>query len=86
MENKEIVKQMVDLHKTSFDNSFNMLVSLQDQMEKMVNTFVDQAPWLPAEGKKAIGNLVSTYKKGREDFRKLVDDGYRKVEDYIGKE
>jgi hypothetical protein len=83
MENKELLKQMVDLQKTSFDNGFNMLVSLQDQMEKMVNTFVDQAPWLPAEGKKAFTNLVTTVKKGREDLKKLVDDGYKKVEDYI---
>ncbi|HOS96509.1 MAG TPA: hypothetical protein PLR71_03320 [Deltaproteobacteria bacterium] len=85
MENKELVKQMVNLQKTSFENGFNMLVSLQDQMEKMVNTFVDQAPWLPAEGKKALANLTATYKKGREDLKKLVDDGYRKVEEYIGK-
>ncbi len=85
MENKELVKQMVELHKTSFDNSFNMLVTLQDQMEKMVNSFVDQAPGLPAEGKKAFSNLVSTFKKGREDFRKVVDDGYKKVEEYISK-
>ena len=85
MENKELVKQMVDLHKTSFDNGFNMLITLQDQMEKMVNSFVDQAPWLPAEGKKAIANLVTTYKKGREDFKKLVDDGYKKVEETLSK-
>jgi len=85
MEKKELVKQMVALHKTSFDNSFNMLVNLQDQMEKMVNTFVDQASWLPADGKKAFSSLITTYKKGREDLKKLVDDGYRKVEDYIEK-
>ena len=85
MENKEIVKQMVELHKTSFDNSFNMLITLQDQMEKMMNAFVDQAPWLPAEGKKTFVNLVSTYKKGREDFKKLVDDGYKKVEETLAK-
>ncbi|HVN72402.1 MAG TPA: hypothetical protein VMU10_10320 [Desulfomonilia bacterium] len=85
MENKELVKQMVELHKTSFDNSFNMLITLQDQMEKMMNAFVDQAPWLPAEGKKTFVNLVSTYKKGREDFKKLVDDGYKKVEETLAK-
>jgi len=85
MENKELVKQVVELHKTSFDNSFNMLITLQDQMEKMVNSFVEQAPWLPADGKKAVTNLVSTYKKGREDFKKVVDDGYKKVEEYISK-
>lgn len=85
MENKELVKQMVSLQKTSFDNGFNMLVALQDQMEKMVNTFVDQSPWLPTEGRKAFANLITTYRKGREDLKKLVDDGYKKVEDYIGK-
>jgi hypothetical protein len=85
MENKDMIKQMVMLHKTTFDNSFNMLTNLQDQMEKMVNNFADQAPWLPAEGKKAFANLVNTYKKGREDFKKLVDDGYKKVDEYIEK-
>jgi hypothetical protein len=85
MENKELVKQMVELHKTSFDNSFNMLITLQEQMEKMMNSFVDQAPWLPEDGKKAIGNLVDTYKKGREDFKKIVDDGYKKVEEFLAK-
>ena len=85
MENKELVKQMVELHKTTFDNSFNMLVTLQDQMEKMVNSFVEKAPGLPAEGKKTFSTLVSTFKKGREDFRKVVDDGYKKVEEYIAK-
>ncbi len=85
MENKELVKQIVALHKASFDNSYNMLVTLQEQMEKMMNSFVDQAPWLPEEGKKVITNLVGTYKKGREDFRKVVNDGYKKVEDYLAK-
>ena len=85
MENKDLVKQMVELQKTSFENSFNMLITVQDQMEKMVNSFVEQAPWLPAEGKKAISNLVITYKKGREDFRKVVDDGYKKVDEYLSK-
>jgi hypothetical protein len=85
MENKELVKQMVELHKTSFDNSFSMLTTLQEQMEKMVDSFVAQAPWLPEDGKKAIGNLVVTYKRGREDFKKLVDDGYKKVEDFLAK-
>jgi hypothetical protein len=76
---------MVALHKTSFENSFKMLATLQEQMEKVLSSFVDQTPGLPEEGKKAIANLVGTYKKGREDFKKLVDDGYKKVDDFLGK-
>jgi len=85
MDNKALVKQMVEMHKLSFDNGFTMLATLQEQMEKMVSSFVDQAPWLPEEGKKAIASLVGSYKKGREDFKKLVDDGYKKVEESLAK-
>lgn len=82
MENKEVAKQIIDLHKSSFDNSFNILISLQDMM---LNNFMEQALWLPPEGKKAFTNMMSIYKKGREDFKKLMDDGYKKVEEYISK-
>lgn len=85
MENKEMIKQMIELHKTSFNMSFNMLTNLQDQMDKMVNSFMDQATWLPGEGRKAFETLLGNFKKGREDFKKLVDDGYKKVEEYITK-
>jgi hypothetical protein len=43
-----------EFHKTSFDTTcFNMLVTLQDQMEKMVNSFVDQTRGFP-RGEKGI--------------------------------
>jgi hypothetical protein len=83
MENKELMKQMVGLYKTSFDNSFNMLAAFQDQMEKMVHAFNGQAPWLPAESKEALNTLIGSYKTGREDFKKLVDEAYEKVEQYV---
>lgn len=83
MENKEIMKQMMELNKTSFENSFNMLVTIQDQMEKMVNNFVDMSPWFPSEGKKAFVNMMSMCKKSREEFKKILDDGYKKIEEYI---
>ena len=41
MENKEIVKQMVYLHKTSFHNYFSTSVMPQDQTGKLLKTFVD---------------------------------------------
>jgi hypothetical protein len=49
----------------------------------MVQTFIDQSPWLPEEGKKAIKDWVKAYQKGREDFKKTVDTNYQKVEDFF---
>ena len=79
MDNKEIVKQMIDLHKTSFGNVFSTMVTLQDQAEKIMKTFVDQTPGITDEGKKVMDQLNSVYKKNRDDFKKAVDEGYEKV-------
>ena len=83
MDTEKMAKQMIDFHKATFDNTFNAMVMLQDQTEKMVNTFLAQATWLPEEGKRVIDEWLSAYKKGREDFRQIVDDNFSKVEDFF---
>ncbi len=80
MKPEELAKQMIDFNKSTFDNSFGMMVLLQEQMEKTTNAFIEQAAWLPEEGRKVLREWVSTYKKGREDFKKLVDESYQKVD------
>lgn len=83
MDSAKIAKQMIDFQKTTFDNSFSAMVMLQEQTEIMANTLLDQATWMPAEGKKAINDWVKSYKKGREDFKKIVDENFKKVEDFF---
>ncbi|MBE9569303.1 MAG: hypothetical protein IMF11_01640 [Proteobacteria bacterium] len=83
MDQKDIFKQMINFNKTAIDNTFNAMVMLQDQMERMVSMGLDQATGLPEEGKKAIDEWVKTYKKGREDYKKAVDEGFKKVEDFF---
>ena len=83
MEHKQIAKQMIQFNKTAFDNSFNAMTMVYQQNEKMLETFVSQAAWLPEEGKKAIKDWVNAYRTGCDDFKKLVDDSYAKVEAYF---
>ena len=83
MDTGKMAKQMIDFHKATFDNTFNAMVMLQDQTEKMVNTFLAQATWLPEEGKRVIDEWLSAYKKGREDFKQIVEDNFNKVEDFF---
>jgi hypothetical protein len=82
-EYSQMFKQMITFNKTAFDNSFNALVTLQEQTEKMVNAFLDQATWLPEEGKKVTLDWIQAYKKGCEDFKKTVDENFKRVEDFI---
>lgn len=83
MQNKIIGKQIIDFHKATFDNTFNSLAILQEQTAKMVKAFLQQASWLPAEGKAAINEWVNIYDKGRVDFKVAADKNYKKVEEYF---
>ena len=81
--NGKFAKQMIDFYKSTFDNSFNAMVMLQEQTEKTMKTALDQATWLPAEGKKVVDEWVKAYKQGRDEFKRVVEENFKKVEDYF---
>jgi uncharacterized coiled-coil DUF342 family protein len=85
MEPLKMAKQMIDFNKATFDNTFNAMVLLQEQTERMTKNFVDQATSLPDEGRKMFIEWIQTFKKGREEFKKVVDESFSNVEAYFAK-
>jgi hypothetical protein len=83
MDQKNMFKQLLEFNKASFDNSFNAIAMLQEQAEKAAQMMLEQASWIPAEGRSAINNWVNGYKKGRTDFKKSMDDNSQKVEAFF---
>lgn len=83
MDQKQIFKQMVDFNKGAFNSAFNAMVMVQDQTETLANTMLNQATGMPEEGRKAIREWVDAFKKGRETYRKTVDDAFKKVETFF---
>jgi hypothetical protein len=83
MDQKMLFKQMIDFQKATFDNSFSAMSTLQEQGEKMVTMFLDQAPWLPQEGRKAITDWVEAYKRGRDTFKETVETNFSKVQEFF---
>jgi polyhydroxyalkanoate synthesis regulator phasin len=83
MEPLKMAKQMIDFQKATFDNTFNAMVMLQEQTERMVQTLMGQATFLPDEGKKVLNEWVQSFNKGRKEFKKTVDDSFSKVEAYF---
>ena len=83
MDQKQIARQMIQFNKTAFDNSFNAMTMVYEQNEKMVNAFLEQATWMPENGRKAITDWIKAYQKGCEDFKTMVDGNYQKVEDFF---
>jgi phage-related minor tail protein len=83
MEQKQMVRQIIEFNKFAFDNAFSGMVMLQDQAEKMTNSFLEQVNVLPEEGKKITTQWMSAYKKGCDEFKKTVDDNFKKAEELI---
>lgn len=83
MEPLKMAKQLIDFNKATFDNTFNAMVLLQEQTERMTKDFVDRATGLPDEGTKLFNEWIQSFKKGREEFKKVVDESFSKVEAYF---
>ena len=83
MDQKLAFKQMVEFNKGAFSNAYNAMVMVQGQNETLANTLLIQADWLPEEGKKAVKDWVEDFKKGREEYKKSVDEAFKKVEEYL---
>jgi hypothetical protein len=83
MDQKTMVKQVFDFQKNTFDNFYKSMATIQDQAEKSVGFVLEKSPWLPEESKNVIMEWGRIYKKGREDFKRAMDDGYEKMESYF---
>jgi len=78
MDYMQATKQMMELNKVAFDNTFKIMTMLQDQTENHVFRFLERATWIPMEGRKAIDEWLDTYKNGRESFKTYSDKNYKK--------
>lgn len=83
MDQKNAIKQVIEFNKTAFNNGFTAIALIQDQIEKVTLSAMDQATWLPEEGRKAVQDWADAYKSGREQFKSYVDESYQKVEKYM---
>lgn len=83
MQPKQLLKQMVDFNKAAFENSFNTMIMLQEQMERMAKVYTDQATGISAETKNAVNEWTKLYKKGLADFKNMMDENFTKVESFL---
>ncbi len=76
-------RPMVEFNKTAYENSLKGITMLQEQNEKMTKTMIDQATWLPDEGKKALDSMAEFYKSAFDNFKTIMDDNFKKAEKYL---
>lgn len=83
MEPTKFAKQTFDFYKSSFNNTFNAIMMLQEQAQKVVDMYLEQTTGFPEEGKKAINEWIKAYKKGSAEFKSAVDDSFKRMESYF---
>jgi hypothetical protein len=66
----KVAKQSIGFYKKIFEKTFGTLMTLQEQMLKMLEV----APGLPGGGKEKLVELNKTYKKICVDFKSAVDE------------
>ena len=78
---KDYAKQFIDFQKSTFENTFNTMSQIQEQTESLTSEMMGQMQWLPEESKKAMDDSVKMFKNAREDYKKMVNDGFVKMEE-----
>lgn len=79
----KIAQQILDFQKTAFDNTFNAMLMMQGQTEKMADAFMGQNSMIPEESQKMISEWMLACKKGQDDFKKNIDDNFKKLESFF---
>lgn len=80
MDQVEMTKRLVSLQKTTFDNMLSNMLLYWDQTERLSDTFLGQAAWIPEEGKRALMTMVRNNKRAVEQFKQAVDEGYNRMD------
>jgi hypothetical protein len=76
MEYGQIAKQVIDFQKISFDNWFSAMALVQDQAASTVDKMLDQANWMPNEGRKAIQSWITACTGERDRLKSYVDESF----------
>jgi hypothetical protein len=79
----DMFKTMIELNRTAFNNGYNAVVTVQEQSEKMMNTFLENNGFMPKEGQKVVDQWVGLYKKGQNEYKKMVDDSFDSFEGFL---
>lgn len=83
MDQKTLMKQLLEFNKTSFNNTYNTMIMMQEQAERMTSTLINHPTLLSEDGKKTMENWVKVFKIRRDEYQKIVNDNFKKLEAFL---
>lgn len=83
MDPKQIAKQLLDVNKIIFDNTFKTMTILREQIERMEFYFLEKTPWIPEDSKKLIDEWFRTWDENSEKLKSYADENYERTISYF---
>ncbi len=80
---KAVGQDILKLMKGSFDATFDNVKKIQDLNENMIREMLEKGEEAQADVQKMIDEFIENAKKGRDEYKKVMQDGYEKMEEFI---
>lgn len=77
---------IIDFQKTTFDHTLAILGRAQDSSAALLTSMLQEADWVPAEGKQVAKEWTELLAQGRREFEKTVGTSFDLITDYIGRQ
>ena len=80
---KTFGEDYLKLMKFSFETAFENAVKIQDLNVKIWKNLYETGKEAQAEAYKMVDGFIDNAKKGRVEYKKAVEDGFKKVEEIL---
>jgi hypothetical protein len=74
MEPLEIAKQTLHLSKVTFDNTYDAMLLLQEQSQRLIDIYLEQMVAFRDEGKKIADTLMESCRTNGKEFKKTLEN------------
>lgn len=76
-------EEVLKFVKSSFETGFDTAVKIQDLNEKAFKDWLDKGKEVQADAVLMVNDFIENAKKGRDEYRKVVDNGFNKIEEVL---
>jgi hypothetical protein len=80
---KNVSEDVTKFMKFSLDTTFDNVARLQELNEQIIRNTVEAGKKAQAEAEKMMNEFIENGKKGWDEYRRVVSDGFKKVEELI---
>ncbi len=80
MEADKLAKQMIGFQKTAFNHTFDIVMAVRDQSEKITCSWCEKSGILPDQSKKVMLEWCQVIKQSLGEYKKVINDGFNTIE------